>query len=158
MRAIVLLLALAAFGACATPLSPALATTPTSPVENCLTRAGDEEPRQTACIGQFASSCIETTPGGETSVGVVGCVESELAQWENARGALVNSLRADESPTQVALLDASLAEHRRWAQARCAYEASVYEGGSLARIVAAHCMRDAVAEHTIYLLNRYSDG
>ncbi len=156
MRAIVLLFVLATFGACATPLSPASATTPTSPVDNCLARASDEL-QQSACIGQFASSCIETAPGGETPMGMVQCVESERAQWEAARGALVSTLRANETSTQAALLEASLAEHRRWAEVRCAYEASIYEGGSLSRVVAAQCMRDAVAEHAIYLRNRYSE-
>jgi len=66
-------------------------------------------------------------------------------------------LREQESASQGALLTAALEEHERWAQTRCAYAASIYEGGSLARLVLAQCMRDAAAEFTIELLGRYDE-
>jgi hypothetical protein len=158
MRAFALVFAFAAFGCCAALPAPASAREMTSPVENCLLSAGDHQAAQNTCVGQFASNCIENTPGGETTAGMVQCVESERWQWENVRGAAVITLRANETPGQLSLLDASLTEHRRWADARCSYEASIYEGGSLSIVIAAQCMRDAVAEHAIYLRNRYSEN
>lgn len=157
MRPFAPFLAAAAFGFCVALFSPASARAPSSPVENCLTAARDDETAQNACIGQFASNCIETTPGGETTAGIVQCVQAERFQWENVRGAQVTALRAIESPTQIALLERGLEGHRRWAEAHCAYRASVFEGGSLSNVVAAQCMRDLVAEHTLYLRNRYSE-
>jgi hypothetical protein len=156
MRVSALFLAIVLTTAC-TILPVASATSPSSPVENCLSIAGDDEAAQKACIGEFASNCIEMTPGGETTVGMIRCVDAERFQWEDIRAGVVVALRAIETPSQRALLEASLAEHERWQEARCAYEASVYEGGSLSRVIAAQCFRDAVAEHALYLRNRYSE-
>jgi hypothetical protein len=157
MRAAILLLALAAFGVFTAFASAVFATTPTCPIETCLSSAGDDEAAQTACIGQFASSCIANSPGGETTAGMVQCAQAERAQWENVRGAQVIALRAIESPRQIALLDVALDEHGRWAEAHCSYRASIYEGGSLSIVVAAQCMNTVVAEHALYLRNRYSE-
>jgi len=149
---------LAAVAACATPTATAAEdAAPQSPIENCLALAGDDLDAQRACIGHFATWCVENTPGGETTVGMIQCVRSEQMQWENVRGAEVNRMRAQETPSQVALLDQAITEHARWTEARCAYEASIYEGGSLSRVIAAQCVRNAVAEHALYLRNRYSE-
>lgn len=157
MRASALFLFVAVFGVCAAMFSPASARAPSSPIENCLSVAADDEAAQNACIGHFASNCIETTPGGQSTAGTVQCIDAERMQWENVRGAALITLRASETPTQLALLDRSLAEHERWTQARCSYEASIYEGGSLSIVIASQCMRNAVAEHALYLRNRYSE-
>jgi hypothetical protein len=55
------------------------------------------------------------------------------------------------------MLEAMLAEHERWAQARCAYAASLYEGGSLARVLRASCARDAEAELVLDLAVRFDE-
>jgi len=156
MRALALVFAIASFVGSA-PLAAASERAPQSPIENCLSQAADDEAAQNACVGRFASDCIEMSPNGDATAGMIACIEAERFQWENVRGAAAISLRAKETPTQIALLNASLAEHRRWAEARCSYEASVYEGGSLSLVVAAQCRRDAVAEHALYLRNRYSE-
>jgi len=157
MRALAFVFVLACC-ALAAQNSPTSARAPSSPVENCLATAADDEAAQRACVGQSATNCIETMPGGETTAGMVQCVQAEATQWEIVRGAAVVTLRANESATQLALLDASLAEHQRWTEARCAHEASIYEGGSLSIVIAAQCMRDAVAEHAIYLRNRNAEN
>jgi hypothetical protein len=92
--------------------------------------------------------------GNETTAGMVQCAQAERRAWEGLRERQIATLRASESPTQLALLDAELAGHARWATAHCAYAASIYEGGSLARAVGAACMRDTIAEHYISLIAR----
>lgn len=156
MRAFTLIFALTAFGICAMSAAPAAATHAT-PVEACLDLAADDEAAQQACIGQPATECIDLSPFGETTAGMVRCADAERQQWEIVREMELSSLRNQESASQLALLNASLEEHRRWAEARCSYEASIYEGGSLSIVVAAQCMRNAVAEHALYLRNRYSE-
>ncbi|ANP46409.1 lysozyme inhibitor LprI family protein [Candidatus Viadribacter manganicus] len=157
MRTLAFLFVFAALTAVTTPFSAASATTPLSPIANCLTLAGDSDAAQTACISGFAAECIETTPNGDTTIGTIQCVDAERLQWEDVRATVIATLRANESPSQRMLLADALSQHRRWTDARCAYEASIYEGGSLSRIVAAQCVRDAIAEHTLYLINRYSE-
>lgn len=147
--------------AASAPLWPTTAQglpAPQSPTENCLALAEDNLEAQRDCIGYSATWCIENVPGGETTIGMVQCADAERMQWESLRGATTANLRATETPSQVALLEAAVAEQARWTQARCAYEASIYEGGSLARVVAAQCFRNAVAEHAIYLRNRHSEN
>jgi len=150
---------LAAVAACATPMAIAAedAAAPQSPIENCLVLATDDLDAQRACIGRVATWCVENTPGGETTVGIIQCVHSEQMQWENVRAAEVAKMRAQETPSQVALLNQAITEQARWTEARCAYEASIYEGGSLSRVIAAQCLRNAAAEHALYLRNRYSE-
>lgn len=92
-----------------------------------------------------------------TTAGMMRCALAERDEWEGIRDGIVATLRERESPTQLALLDTALEQQARWAEARCAYEASIYEGGSLARVVAATCVRDAMAEHAILLIGRYDE-
>jgi hypothetical protein len=123
----------------------------------CLAQAAAEPQGRRACIGQVANACMQT-PGGDTTMGMVQCINAETRQWEVIRHHQIAALQARESPTQIALLDAALAEHARWAQANCSYEASRYEGGTLARVVAAACMRDETADLTLSLLGRDDEG
>lgn len=155
MRSLFLALALAAAGCAGSPPAAAQAApAPQNAVQDCLALAAGDATAQRTCIGRRTAWCIEHTAGGETTSGTVQCSESERLQWEEARAARIGALRAQETASQVALLDAALEQHARWARARCAYEASIYEGGSLARVIGAMCMRDAVAEHTLSLINR----
>lgn len=126
-------------------------TMPLDPVAACALRALPDARRD--CIGVASRPCLEAD-GGETTPGAVACYNREREMWELLRDAISDNLRDTESPSQGALLDAALAENRRWAAARCAYAASIYEGGSLSRVVGAACRRDAVAEFTLELMVR----
>ncbi len=151
MRLFLLIFALMT-AACASSIESAL--TPQSPVQNCLAEAGQDNDARRACIGTFSRTCIEGSDASQTTGGMVRCIEAERLLWLNVRGEYLTALRARESPSQLALLDAALAEHESWSQTRCAYAASIYEGGSLARLVAVQCLRDAIAEFTIELIGR----
>ncbi len=63
--------------------------------------------------------------------------------------------RAQESPTQVAQLDRMLQLYEPWLNARCSYSASINEGGSMSRIVAAACVRNMTADLAIDMLERF---
>lgn len=88
---------------------------------------------------------------------MAACAHSEQLQWAEQRSRYELQLRARESETQRALLDAMLSEQERWVRARCAYSASFYEGGSLARYLNAACMRDMEAELALDLYRRLMD-
>jgi hypothetical protein len=118
------------------------------PVTECVLRAAPGA--REACIDAFAGPCLNTD-AGVTTAGAVACLENETRMWAELRDAIAGNLRSSESPIQSALLDAALAQHERWVSARCAYAASIYEGGSLARVVAAACRRDTIAEHALEL-------
>jgi hypothetical protein len=140
--------------ACATPAAINAAAEELDPIAACAHRAAPDE--RSACIGVVSRPCHEAA-GGETTGGSAACFARERALWEGLRDVVANTLRETETASQIALLDATLAEHERWTVARCAYAASIYEGGSLARVVGAQCMRDAIAEYTLDLMSRYDE-
>jgi len=155
MRTLALLIAVAV-SACTTPTpAPSQAQSSAPDVAGCLAAAQPETRR--ACIGVASRRCMEA-PGGDTTAGMVQCAQAETRQWELIRHRQIVALRARESETQIAMLDAALTEHARWALANCSYEASRYEGGTLAHVVAATCMRDQTAELTLSLLARDDEG
>lgn len=151
MRATLFAVLLCLAGCAIAPTGPTQAAESFTTIDACLASATPETRR--ACIGRQSAACMETE-GNETTAGMVQCAQAERRVWEALRERQVATLRTSESPAQAALLDAELAEHARWASAHCAYEASIYEGGSLARVVAAGCLRDTIAEHYISLIAR----
>jgi hypothetical protein len=88
---------------------------------------------------------------------MVMCAQAERAQWARLREQFATRLREHESESQKAMLEAMIAAQPQWAQTRCAYAASYYEGGSLARYLGAACMRDAEAELALDLYARLHD-
>jgi hypothetical protein len=173
MRAPVLIAFLVAACAAQQPASedapappPEIAAPETSPLtederdRNIVSGCADAhvENRGAACIGAVTRRCAETMgDGAETTGGAALCAMREQRAWAWLIDLLVSDLRQRETATQAALLDAALNEGEAWTNARCAYEASIYEGGSLARLVAAQCRRDVTAERAISLYRRTID-
>jgi uncharacterized protein YecT (DUF1311 family) len=107
------------------------------------------------CIGTVSRACAEPRgEGADTSYAVMACAMREESAWRGLLESNAERLRAMESETQKALLDEALAVGADWTSRSCAYAASIYEGGSLARVVAAQCARDATAERALQLHNR----
>ena len=104
----------------------------------------------------MSGPCIDE-PGGETTVGTRECLAAERAHWQALVDDYVRRLRADASPNALAALDAYVAAHDQWRGARCAYARTLYEGGSLAQVVSAACLRNATAEFAIDLFERVSE-
>ena len=113
----------------------------------CVTRSG------TACFGRIRAACMKR-PDAETTTGTVACAENEKRLWDERVQALAASLRAAASPGQIAALDAASAQFEHWRAAKCAYAATLYEGGSLARIVAAECALETTADWSNALARR----
>jgi Lysozyme inhibitor LprI len=153
MRLVALIFALFTASACATPVA---AQDTDDLVASCLANAAEPEDRR-ACIGVASARCIDE-PGGETTGGMVICFSRERDLWSAQVTTLTERLRARESPTQLRQLDAMLATHETWVQDRCSYSASIFEGGSLARAIAAACLRTTTAELALDLLERFDEG
>ena len=50
----------------------------TDAVEGCLEMGNGE-----VCIGMSADACMAETPGGFSTVGMGGCLDAELAYWDD---------------------------------------------------------------------------
>jgi len=129
----------------------------TFPVESCVVSAGHDLDARRECIGKTSSACIDSNAANQTTGGMSDCVTEEGRVWQLLSTQYEATLRERESAAQIALLDAYLQQHRAWTTARCAYNASYYEGGSLARLLAASCRRDSAAELALELYARVFD-
>ena len=101
------------------------------------------------CKGVAASPCMNT-PGGETTMGMIDCNGREQEQWQALMDAEIARVNADDDGRS-AQLAASNAAWEAWRQAECEYQASEYEGGSLAGVMAAACSADLTADRVIAL-------
>jgi hypothetical protein len=158
MRAFLSLFALAVLSACATVNASAAELTHDDAVgivHACLAvRIGFDEERET-CIGEVSRVCGERQGEGASTTGaVVTCATLEAEAWRSILETLATQLRANESEMQVALLERALAAGEQWTRDRCAYDASQYEGGSLARLLSAQCARDTLGLRAIDLDRR----
>lgn len=156
MRAVAALFVVLA--ACATPPAAADDLTPEVAVEitqACLAvRIGFGEKRE-SCIGEVSRVCGERLgEGAATTQGLVECAALESEAWRRLIDHHATALRTSQSATQNALLESALATGERWTRDRCAYDASLYEGGSLARVLAAQCVRDTLGMRAIDLDRR----
>jgi hypothetical protein len=136
---------------------PAQAQAAGASIEQCLSTAGQDPAARRTCVGAATAACIESDDAMASTAGMVMCAQGERAQWAALSRQYAASLRTRESGTQTAMLDAMIAAQPQWAQTRCAYAASYYEGGSLARYLGAACMRDAEAELALDLHSRLHD-
>ncbi len=112
----------------------------------CL--ADRDSPR--ACLGVVARACFDR-PGSETTAGSVRCNVEEEAAWEVMRLEAETALTAGLSDLGRATFESAAAAWSEWRDRQCAFEASIYEGGSLARVVAAGCRARFAAERALYL-------
>lgn len=118
--------------------------------------AEDFDPRD--CIGDVTRACHrELGDAGETTAGSAICATREQEAWKALFDSSAEALRQRETASQRVLLEQAIAQGEVWARARCAYEASLYEGASLARVLSAHCLRDTTAERSIDMQRRLRD-
>lgn len=128
------------------------ATEPTSSqLEACLAETDGEFAAARACIGHLSEPCLNSGEGSVTTIGMIRCYEGEREGWRALRTRSAEALRSQESPTQRAELEGRLTAFEQWRDRRCSYGASIYEGGSLARVVSAACVTRLEGELAIDL-------
>ncbi|WP_298491948.1 lysozyme inhibitor LprI family protein [uncultured Maritimibacter sp.] len=112
------------------------------------------------CVGTAAANCMENTPGGYSTVGMGGCLWSEMEDWDRELNALygptVARLAAEDSEydSPVSQADALKALQRAWIpyrDAACAYERSKWGGGTGGGPAEADCLMRMTAERAIAL-------
>ncbi|HYD74313.1 MAG TPA: lysozyme inhibitor LprI family protein [Candidatus Binatia bacterium] len=148
MRRVILSMALGVipFGA---PSAHAQTEAPSVSIESCIAAAGASNVALQACKGRVSEPCLER-PGGETTAGAGMCFVAEEAAWTAQLNAAL--ARAQTDTTRASFLARSQEAWRAWREAECRYQASLYEGGSLSRVIAANCVADLTADRAIALL------
>jgi uncharacterized protein YecT (DUF1311 family) len=116
----------------------------------CVAAAGPSRVALEACRGVIVDPCADAD-GGETTSGAVRCYSAEERAWRALLEAALARAAADA--TRRPLLEPAQQAWRVWRDAECAYRASQFQGGSLARVLAAACVSDLTAARAIDLIH-----
>ncbi|ARE81757.1 hypothetical protein ROSMUCSMR3_00248 [Roseovarius mucosus] len=127
-----------------------------APVAACLQSGGGEE-----CVGIAAEACINATPGGYSTVGMGACTEYERAAWDGWLNEVYQALStkfkaqdAEAPPYAPKQADALREMQLAWIgfrDAKCAYVASQWGGGTGAGPASVSCHLHETARQMLYL-------
>lgn len=127
-----------------------------APVETCIRGGGGE-----SCAGMAADQCMTASPGGQTTVGMVSCLDRERAQWDAWLNIVYQELHTKLAAQDAALGSAAPSEasalqgmQRAWIafrDAKCGYEAAQWGGGTGAGPAAVSCHLHETARQMLYL-------
>ncbi|GAA4223666.1 uncharacterized protein YecT (DUF1311 family) [Sagittula marina] len=119
-----------------------------------------------SCIGASADKCMEDTDGGDSTVGMGGCLDAERAYWDTrlnaAYGARMKEAKAADAEAKAggwsapSQADALREMQRAWIpfrDARCTYAAALWSGGTGAGPAATGCLMLTTGEQALYLEN-----
>lgn len=118
-------------------------------LESCLAKSAQSE----RCIGALAEHCVETLPGGYSTVAMKGCLHSELSYWDTRLNASYKRLRkagGEHNP------DALRDMQRAWIAFRdgkCGYETALWGDGTGGGIAWGGCMMDETGRQALFLEN-----
>jgi len=134
-----------------------------APLEACWQDQG----RAAACTGEGSGPCMEATPFGTSTMGMVACLAAELDWWERLMARLLADLRAAEAafdaapdpvlsdpPSAVAALDRVQRLWIDWARARCDYEVIEFLAGTIRGPIGVGCHLELTARQAEYLAGR----
>lgn len=123
--------------------------------ETCLMQIGGAQ-----CIGLSANLCMEATEGGSSTYGMGGCLSREADYWDVRLNAAyqVQMQTARDNDAEFGLVQ-SQAEalrdmQRAWIayrDARCAYEYSLWQGGTGGGPASVACFMQLTGEQALYL-------
>jgi len=119
-------------------------------IQSCLEPYFDAGRPGYDCIGAAFDACIAAAPS-DTTVVMAACAERELGAWDGLLnvwyGILVDELDPDAADRLRALQRSWIG----WRDARCAFEASLYDGGTLQGPATTLCRADATAVRALEL-------
>lgn len=105
------------------------------------------------CIGASASRCMSDTLGGESTIGMGGCLDWERAYWDGRLNDVYQQLRVQQGD-DAAIADNLRAMQRAWIgyrDARCDYEYVQWGGGTGGGPAILACLMRTTAEQVFVL-------
>lgn len=132
--------------------------------EQCLINTGHAGTKSD-CIGVSAGICMQQ-PGGDSTYGMGFCLDSELQYWDGLLNDNYQQLRATmqasdaDLPDHLAVQADGLRDMQRawiaYRDARCGYEATMWQGGTGASPAFLSCAMLLTGEQALYLSAIYS--
>lgn len=111
------------------------------------------------CLGQAANQC-QMLPGGDTTIGIVECVQAETAVWDALLNAEYIATR-DAFGAGDGLAEALLTSQRAWIafrDAECSLRYKRWQGGTIRSVVHANCLMVFTSRRGIELRDMRGDG
>jgi uncharacterized protein YecT (DUF1311 family) len=122
----------------------------TNTIATCFMDHSSPSERREICPGQYIENCIALRPGADTTVGMITCAREELEAWQvildQNLASLAGTGRSDLMRTSFEDAQSSWLAHR---DAQCRYEASAYEGGTMAGVVSTACFSAMTAQRAL---------
>lgn len=125
-------------------------------VGECLETLSARGAPARVCIDIVTRACV-SEPGGETTAGAVACEVRERDAWMALLAEATEALDAGMSNTERERFAAARDAWAGFRDAQCAYEAAMFEDGSLQGLEQTACERRLTAERTIALHDRAAD-
>lgn len=119
-------------------------------INNCLTRVAERKASTYACIGRVAKVCMKRD-GGDTTAGMKQCLARENRAWDRMLNRDYHRLRAKLSDEGAKSLQSIQRAWIAWRDQKCEFGYVVYEGGTLAGVVAGNCVMNTTAIRAIEL-------
>ena len=119
-------------------------------IEVCLKRVAERKGTSFACIGRLSARCMDR-PGGSSTMGMRVCTDRESDAWD----ALLNRNYKKARRQVPAAAAKKLQEIQRawitWRNEKCDLGYTLFEGGTLAGVVAGECVMKSTAIRAIEL-------
>lgn len=113
------------------------------------------------CIGEAAELCVNSTPGGYSTVAMGGCLNAEAIYWDGRLNAAYKKVRAQAKSNDKDRMEGAPSEEialrdmqRAWIKYRddkCGYAASLWGGGTGAGPAHASCVMTETGRQALFL-------
>ena len=133
---------------------------------NAATQSCLDDGKGLECVGHSAEKCMEDTEGGYSTYGMGGCMSLEADFWDSKLNSAYQSLMAqakefdamaaEDGFTVLSQADTLRDMQRTWISfrdSRCAYEYSLWGGGTGGGPASIACFTQMTAEQALYLQN-----
>jgi uncharacterized protein YecT (DUF1311 family) len=119
-------------------------------IEACLEKARRNSQHARVCIGEATSVC-ETLREMANQAGIQDCMKREAAYWDKILNDRYQQLLANFSKKNAEKLKAMQRSWLAWRKEKCELPYMLYEGGSMARVMAANCMMETTGIRALEL-------
>lgn len=127
-------------------------------LEDCLSDVNTSPATEDTCIGVSVAACLSDAI---STADILGCIEPELAYWDDRLNASYRALYAlyTQQDTEDGFSPVKLAPRLRevqrvwitWRDAKCGLAYDKYRGGTMGRITGADCHLQETAERALEL-------
>lgn len=131
--------------------------------DSCLAQSGSFDAQKT-CIGLSASACMDATPDGSTTIGMMQCLDNERDYWDARLNQVYKRVRSEAKAQDAEFAEIGFSApktapalrdmQRAWItyrDATCDFEQSQWGGGSGGGPAVLSCLLQMTGEQAIYL-------